>query len=120
MRDLAELNEIAHFDFKNAKNLPLITWEIEAKWKITESAYDGVPAQKREIRNEEIEFGVEVAGKADREWLKPGRWVAIMDYGASNRPKRNMPIRWVYNGRIINGSYEIGRASCRERVGQYV
>src|SRR3546814_4649623 len=53
---LAELNEIAHFDFKNAKNLPQITWEIEAKWKITESAYDGVPAQKREIRNEEIEF----------------------------------------------------------------
>src|SRR3546814_6533567 len=28
-----------------------------------------------------------------------------MDYGASNRPKRNMPIRWVYTGRIINGSY---------------
>src|SRR3546814_6366655 len=56
-------------------------------------SYDGVPAQKREIRNEEIEFGIEVAGKADREWLKPGRWVAIMDYGASNRPKRNMPIR---------------------------
>src|SRR3546814_5002850 len=68
-------------------------------------SYDGVPAQKREIRNEEIEFGIEVAGKADREWRKPGRWVAIMDYGASNRPKRNMPIRWVYTGRIINGSY---------------